>query len=263
VKKGMRHALYRLGFHDCYHMHNVRDNPEMDGPQWAKALDAKYGDTGTPAFTRKDWDRLLGESQGVCDVPAALFGVELAEAYPEAKVIILNRDPEQWYTSLRTSIHRPRSLMTRLKMLFSVLLDPETRAWAMFGRAMLRAFKFNAATEKDKALAWFDGMYREFREGIPEKRRMEFTVADGWGPLCEFLNVPIPMDRDENGKEVVAPFPRKNDTQYFAEQTNAWVARGVKNAVNNLYRLVGKTVLAGSTVYVGYLCYQSRLGGLL
>lgn len=37
---------------------------------------------------------------------------------------------------------------------------------------------------------------------IPKERLLVFQVQEGWKPLCEFLDVPIP---DE-------PFPRLNDT---------------------------------------------------
>jgi hypothetical protein len=35
--------------------------------------------------------------QAVCDVPAACFAEELIEAYPNAKVILSNRDVDEWY----------------------------------------------------------------------------------------------------------------------------------------------------------------------
>ncbi len=40
---------------------------------------------------------LLGHCQAVCDVPAACFATELMEAYPDAKVILTNRDIDAWY----------------------------------------------------------------------------------------------------------------------------------------------------------------------
>ena len=38
---------------------------------------------------------------------------------------------------------------------------------------------------------------------MPEGQLLEMDLNDGWGPLCQFLNVPVP---DE-------PFPRVNDAK--------------------------------------------------
>ena len=35
--------------------------------------------------------------QAVCDVPAACFPEELIAAYPEAKIILTNRDIDAWH----------------------------------------------------------------------------------------------------------------------------------------------------------------------
>lgn len=35
--------------------------------------------------------------QAVCDWPACAFAKELIEAYPEAKVILTNRDVDSWH----------------------------------------------------------------------------------------------------------------------------------------------------------------------
>ena len=40
---------------------------------------------------------------------------------------------------------------------------------------------------------------------IPAERLLVFDVAEGWGPLCEFLDVPVPD----------APFPRVNGASDF------------------------------------------------
>ncbi|CAH0050348.1 unnamed protein product [Clonostachys solani] len=256
-----RHALFRLGFYDCYHMHDVRNNPLTDGPQWIRALRAKFAGEGAP-FEKEDWDRLLGRCQAVADVPAAFFGPELSEAYPDAKVIILNRDPEKWYNSVLGSIHSDRSLGFKLKMIFCLIFTPEARAWVRFGMIMGSTFGFNIRTEKDKALAWYEKTYEEWREGIPEERRIEYSVGDGWKPLCDHLGVPVPLVEDpESGELVEPPFPHVNDRSSFlgemAHVQAGWVSKGV----DNLFGLIGRTAVYGSAAYVGYLVWKTRLGG--
>jgi len=43
------------------------------------------------------------------------------------------------------------------------------------------------------------------RRAVPADRLLEFEVAQGWQPLCDFLGVPVPD----------APFPRANDSATF------------------------------------------------
>jgi len=42
---------------------------------------------------------------------------------------------------------------------------------------------------------------------IPSDRLLVFKIADGWGPLCDFLEVEIPR----------GPFPHNNKRESFAE----------------------------------------------
>jgi hypothetical protein len=43
---------------------------------------------------------------------------------------------------------------------------------------------------------------------VPSDRLLVWSVADGWEPLCDFLEVPVPD----------APFPRLNDSAQFADR---------------------------------------------
>lgn len=258
----MQHALYQLGFHDVYHMHTVRDNPETDAPQWTHALEAKYRNKGS--MTRQDWDKLLGDCQGVCDVPAAFFGAELAEVYPEAKVIILNRDPEKWYVSVLNSIHSHRSLLSKVQMIFCLMFDKTTRAWIKFVMTLGKlGWGFDHRSEKPKAMEWYKNIYDEFRSGIAAERRIEYTVGDGWAPLCKHLGVEVPKVEDGNGKMVEAPFPRMNDRGAFLDEMVEWRAKAINRSFDNMFRLIGKATVTGSTAYVGYLAWTTRLGGRL
>ncbi|KFA63634.1 hypothetical protein S40285_03198 [Stachybotrys chlorohalonatus IBT 40285] len=259
----MRHALWQLGFHDCYHMHSLVDKPARDAPQWVRALEAKYAGKGS--FDRQDWDRLLGDCQGVCDLPPALFGPELAECYPDAKVIILNRDPEAWYESVLKSIYamiHPSSPLVGLRRLYCFLLDEQTRCMAQYVKALTTyALTYDHGKEKEKAIAWYKDSYQEFRDRIPEHRRFEYAVGDGWGPLCEYLEVPIPQVKDEaTGELVEAPFPRLNDRSSFQAITTSMWAKGTTRANDNLLKLAGKASLLGVVGYAGYFGYKMLLG---
>ncbi|KAH6604324.1 hypothetical protein Trco_007770 [Trichoderma cornu-damae] len=261
----MRVALEQLGFGDCYHMHNVLVNPVAEAPKWIRLFEVHFGGKGT--VTRADFDEVLGHFRACVDVPPALFGVELAAAYPEAKVIVLSREPEKWYDSVLESIMaamQPQSLRVKLEMLFCFALDPATRAFAGFGRAMSGlAMRYDHRTEKDRAIAWFTGMYRRFRDEIPEARRLEYRVQDGWGPLCAYLEVPVPTVRDaETGRMVEAPFPHVNDRETFRRDAERNRARALARARENLLAGAGKMAILVVAGYAGYYAtWRMRLGG--
>ncbi|PKS07154.1 hypothetical protein jhhlp_005754 [Lomentospora prolificans] len=203
----MRAALRQLGIHDVYHMQTTGTNPE-DIPHWMRAIDAKYNGIGH--FGREDWDMILGTYQATTDVPASFFGTELAAAYPEAKVIILNREREKWYESCLSSIHAAFSSLSLFDKMLIVLFDPTLREFGMFMHKINTQVQGFQWPEKAKALAFFDRYYSEWRTKIPRDRVLEYRVQDGWGPLCEHLGVPVPtVVVDE--QVVEAPFPRLND----------------------------------------------------
>ncbi|KAM5347862.1 hypothetical protein ACJ41O_007686 [Fusarium nematophilum] len=260
----MRSALWQLGFHDCYHMHTLIEDPSR-APEWIRAFEAKYAGRGT--FTRADWDRLFGNCQAVCDTPAAFFGAELAEVYPDAKVVILNRDPDKWYDSVLNSIYlvtRPHGFLHLLELMYCFLLDDHVQNMAAYSRSLRQwVLRYDHGRERDKALAWYREQYDEFRERIPAGRRIEYTVCDGWAPLCEHLGVPVPVVEDPagSGKMVEAPFPHLNDRETFRAQGKKMMGRSRARANKNLLAAVGRLALTGVAGYAGYLAWKSRLGG--
>lgn len=258
----MRCALRRLGFNDCYHMMAVSEHIEDHPAQWIRAFEAKYANKGQ--FTREDWDKLLGFSQACCDVPSAVFSCELAELYPEAKVIILNRDPESWYESVLGSVAEtmePISLRHKLAQLYIRLFDPQMRNWLLFVQVMAAlSMPFSHRREKNKAISWFKERYAEFREKIPAHRYIEYTIKDGWGPICEHLGVPIPTVKDKNTGEIIPePFPHVNERAGYPAKRNRRLAKSITRANENAMILVGRVCTMASVGYGGYLIVRALL----
>jgi hypothetical protein len=264
----MQTALHQLGFYHCYHMQTLLRNLDGDDPDlWIRALQGKYGN-GKP-FERKDWDQLLGQSQACCDMPAALFGVELAELYPEAKVVILNRDPEKWYGSAGDTVHKnimPQTFKEALTSFYIAALDSSYRNRTRFTRAMIKyAMPFYNGKghdeEKDEAIAWFNARYEEFRTRIPAERCLEFVVKDGWKPLCEHLGVPVPTVKDHvTGEMVEAPFPHVNDRQSFSRRRVTGQKGTIARANGALIRAIGKLLAMAILVFAGYVMYRRSIG---
>jgi len=75
-------------------MREVFEHPESI-PKWQAAADGK------PV----DWDALFHGYNSTVDWPGCSFWHELAEHFPEAKVVLTVRDPERWYESVSNTIY--------------------------------------------------------------------------------------------------------------------------------------------------------------
>jgi hypothetical protein len=61
----------------------------------------------------------------------------------------------------------------------------------------------------------FERHIDEVKAAIPPERLLVLDVAEGWGPLCAFLGVPVP---DE-------PFPRVNEREEWHRKRPRRLAR--------------------------------------
>lgn len=187
-------ALERLGFAPCHHMLEVEDNLAAQLPLWDAALD------GHP-----DWQAIYSGCQSAVDWPTAGFTHELIAAYPSAKFILPHRSPESWAESFSHTIGKllterdtlPAEIQDWIEMVVRVV----TKTGIPFGSDVAELVK--AFTAHNEAV----------RAAVPAGQLLIFQVKEGWGPLCEFLNVPVPPE----------PFPRRNNRKEFWE-TGAVVA---------------------------------------
>src|SRR6185437_3611255 len=93
--KSLQTALNRLGFGPCHHMVEVFMHPESMG-LWVEA-----------AAGRPDWDAIFRDYRSAVDYPSAAYWRQLADYYPDAKVIHTVRDPDKWFESTQATIFNP------------------------------------------------------------------------------------------------------------------------------------------------------------
>lgn len=213
----MQFALDILGI-PCYHSMLMYSN-NLDCKMWDEALDAKFFGKGKP-FARADWDQLLGSYSAVADVPSIAFAEDLIEAYPEAKVILVERDIESWYKSFDNAViwdsHSwPMYLGAKLDPYF---LRPITETHQRWITGWWNVHSKKEMQEKSRAK--FRDHYAQVRLITPKERLLNYQLGSGWGPLCEFLGKPIPD----------VPFPRVNEANVFKEKMALVVRRALKNA---------------------------------
>jgi len=81
-----------LGFAPCYHMVEV----------FTHAGHSEYGKAARSG--KADWNVLVGPYNAAVDWPSSFFWRELMAAYPDAKIILTERDPDAWYKSISSTI---------------------------------------------------------------------------------------------------------------------------------------------------------------
>lgn len=193
-------ALKELGFGPCYSMKD-----SLRSPDHIEAWDA--ASHGKPV----DWRTLLIGYVSSLDWPAASFYGELAEAYPEAKVILTVRDPESWYESTLNTIYgAPRTAYATHALSLLRLFAPRMRSATRMTEDVIWQGTFSGRFEdREYAIEVFERHTEEVKERIPPEKLLVYSVKQGWGPLCEFLGVEEPVGR---------PFPHLNNTKSFLGQ---------------------------------------------
>ena len=69
--------------------------------------------------TAADFDKVLWRYDALTDTPCVLFSEELLAAYPDAKVILTERDVDSWVESMKRSYYKV--LMSRGMQIMAVL----------------------------------------------------------------------------------------------------------------------------------------------
>jgi hypothetical protein len=186
--KSMQTALNRLGFGPCHHMVEVFQHPES----MALWIEASKG---------KDvWDEIFKDYNSAVDFPVAAYWREVADKYPDAKVLHTTRDPDQWYESAYSTILSPESPATR----------QASGIQAEFFTSLVGGIRTHMA-DRAYMTDYFRNHDAEVKATIAPERLLIYEVGSGWEPLCAFLGVPVP---DE-------PYPSENSRAEFIARARA------------------------------------------
>jgi hypothetical protein len=171
-------ALERLLGGRCHHMAEVLADPERHLALWAPVLRGE----------EVDWEEVFAGYIAQVDFPGAAFWRELSGVFPEALVVLSTRPAGDWYRSAASTIFQ---------------LDSES---SPFSDVWRERFGFRDRFDDAEAMiAAYERHNASVRSSVPPNRLLEWTVADGWAPLCNRLGLPVPDD----------PFPRTNTTAEF------------------------------------------------
>lgn len=179
----LKEALEQLGFGPCHHMYELYGRPDdIDG--WIDA--ARRGDA--------DWQALLQGCRSTTDWPVAAFWEELLVVAPHVKVILTTRDSEGWLASFQSTIQE----VWRTG-------DPANPLLQLSKAVVMERVLQNSVEDSQSMIEAYEAHNQRVRDTVRPDQLLEFEVADGWGPLCAFLGVPVPDTE----------FPHANDRAFF------------------------------------------------
>ncbi len=197
----LKDALEFLTGEPCYHMHELFRNPERL-PLWEEAEEKQ----------QTDWDTLFEGYGSAVDLPTTKYYAQLLEKYPDAKFVHTERDADCWYESAAGTIFAPALPMIRelRKVLDSTNGSPNwdrLRAIKFSGQSVREELFRGQTMDKSSAINIYNEHNKNVKATIPSDQLLLFRIADGWGPLCDFLEVDVPQE----------PFPHNNKRNSFAE----------------------------------------------
>ncbi|KAI1130989.1 hypothetical protein F5Y10DRAFT_93774 [Nemania abortiva] len=228
-------AAYRtLGYTVHHGVDDIRGNP------WVlieKAAEATWpsipGVTQRQPYTRQDWDTLWGSKYDIVTDLASPFVPQLIKAYPDAKVVVVQRDFDSWWPSFRSQLLT--TLFTSPWVGIGLFLDWHING-VRAGYAMRKVhFGFFGARNPEEIVAnareAYDRYYETVRQMVPPERRLEYKMGDGWEPLCAFLGKDVPD----------VPFPKLNVRKRYSESERRKyrIRKTTKRAVPCVLALLG------------------------
>jgi hypothetical protein len=183
--KSLQSALNTLGVGPCHHMVEVFQNPDSM-VLWTEAGNG-----------RPQWDAIFAGYRSAVDYPSAAYWRELADFYPDAKVLLTLRDPDAWFESTQATIFAPGGMTSQAIQAGEGPLADFFRSFTgpLRGRLHDRAFLTDH----------FRRHSEEVQATIPAERLLIYEANQGWGPLCRFLGVPVPAE----------PYPSENSRAEF------------------------------------------------
>ncbi len=203
-------ALERLGFEPCYHWVNlIADLDQVE--VWHRAFEGE-----------QVWGEVFDGYPATVDWPGGFFYAQLAEAYPQAKVVLSVREPRAWEQSYRDTIGE----MCRGESLIRLLsdsrreIDPRWRRYLELVDRLLWGSRspFGEGSSPQQMIDQMVRYNEQVQRTIPAERLLVWEVGEGWGPLCDFLDVEVPEE----------PLPHANDRETF-------VGRVIDGAIDALH----------------------------
>ncbi|KAI2625169.1 hypothetical protein GGS21DRAFT_310508 [Xylaria nigripes] len=210
-------ALKQLGFRP-YHL---AETSAAGGWAFRVLEDAAKADLrhdGQP-YGREEFDKLLWDYDCITELPFLMLR-SILKAYPDAKFLLVERNPEKWAKSYLATVGRASLVFDNFPMSVFQYFD----AWAYYthrlGRVM-SGYYTNELGASEKGRRALIENYKEYiadvKRLVPPDKLKVVRLEDGygWNELCPCLGVPIPdtpwpfFNTQDEFKSSVGPMVRR------------------------------------------------------
>jgi len=125
----------------------------------------------------------------------------LINHYPNAKVVLTVRDPDEWFDSIQATIAPLIAARGKHDI-------PHVNAIAEMAYKLISVPVFNdRLSDREYATQVFRQHTADVQDTVPAERLLIFDVREGWEPLCDFLDVEVPD----------TPFHKTNSSKDFKD----------------------------------------------
>jgi hypothetical protein len=210
----LKKALETLGYNETYHFKDLIANPKK--LKYWKELENK-GET--------NFEELFQGFKATVDFPGYPYYKILLKKYPDAKVILTKRGFEDWYESTLKTVWKagPQTVLAKMGLLTKMLFNASLRDTFMCIKFMRQTYlkkQFNHNfSSKENAKEVFFKHIEDVKKNVPENKLLIYEVSEGWQPLCDFLELPLPEEA----------FPHLNKKENFHEMVKTMIKDAAKS----------------------------------
>lgn len=178
-------ALEKLLDGKCYRMQTVLENPKH-ADFWLQACRKMPSDD--------EWRDFFKGYKAAIGFPTVAFYERLIRVFPDAKVILTERDPIRWSHSVRNTIARFLDLMATFPLDLLLSFTAMRNIAYMTRVVYTKRFKHDISkrfSDQVHMVATFVFYLRAAKRVVPADRLFVFQAFEGWEPLCKFLEKPM------------------------------------------------------------------------
>ena len=193
-------ALEMLLKGPCFHFLEYKSHPELMAP-WQSLIQANPLRSDPDTFGDipvSRWETVMPGYVACVDEPASYYWKQLSDVFPKARVILSVRDTDSWWASMLKIEEHFEEEMKRPE-----LISAERREFHKFTEAIYPHWQSGISEEVERS--FFESHNRRVLEHAERDREFNrrfllWRAEQGWEPLCEALDLPVPN----------IPFPHKN-----------------------------------------------------
>lgn len=189
--ESLKLALEELGY-KSFHTKELLQNTEILDMWYNNVFSKPQATLGEP-----DFDLLTAHGYNAStDLPVSLYYESLLEKYPNAKFILTTKSSSNaWFQSWEFLV-KYTSFVPRFVPWF-----PNVYKFDRYNRWLVSLFHNDDSfltvphpilQDKQKVMQAYNDHNERVRNVIPMHQLLEFHPKEGWVPLCEFLDKPIP-----------------------------------------------------------------------